>query len=172
MGANTRDAPALTGLLLLRRRRRLPVTDLLTESKPNDAAPQVFGDLFFSEATGGGATATPTGVSSAASIGAAAGRGKATGAATGVSGAASIGTATATGGATAVSVGVVSVADVGFAICFGAGLAQPLGVESVAYVGTVTASGSTTSPWQVKPVKVYLSGAWTAMGAKVYMGEL
>lgn len=43
--ANTRDAPDLSGLILARRRRG--VNDLLVKAAPNDAAPVVFGDLYF-----------------------------------------------------------------------------------------------------------------------------
>lgn len=54
MGANTRDAPALTGLILARRRRRVGTVDLLVKSNPGDAAPAVYGDLYFDTPAAGG----------------------------------------------------------------------------------------------------------------------
>lgn len=55
MGANTRDAPALAGLILARRRRRrVGTVDLLVKSNPGDAAPAVYGDLYFDTPAAGG----------------------------------------------------------------------------------------------------------------------
>lgn len=54
MGANTRDAPELSGLILARRRRRRlsSPTDLLVKGRQGDAAPVVFGDLLFEGSVG------------------------------------------------------------------------------------------------------------------------
>lgn len=54
MGANTRDAPVVTGLILARRRRRVGTVDLLVKSNPGDAAPAVYGDLYFDTPAAGG----------------------------------------------------------------------------------------------------------------------
>ena len=54
MGANTRDAPVVTGLILARRRRRVGAVDLLVKSNPGDAAPAVYGDLYFDTPAAGG----------------------------------------------------------------------------------------------------------------------
>jgi hypothetical protein len=55
MGANTRDAPDLTGLILARRRRRrVGTVNLLVKSDPGDAAPAVYGDLYFDTPPAGG----------------------------------------------------------------------------------------------------------------------
>ncbi len=54
MGANTRDAPVVTGLILARRRRRVGTVDLLVKSDPGDAAPAVYGDLYFDTPAAGG----------------------------------------------------------------------------------------------------------------------
>ena len=53
MGANTRDAPVVTGLILARR-RRVGTVDLLVKSNPGDAAPAVYGDLYFDTPAAGG----------------------------------------------------------------------------------------------------------------------
>lgn len=49
MGANTRDAPDLSGLFFARRRRDNP----LVKQSPNEAGSVVLGDLFFEAAAGG-----------------------------------------------------------------------------------------------------------------------
>lgn len=55
MGANTRDASVVTGLILARRRRRrVGTVDLLVKSNPGDAAPAVYGDLYFDTPAAGG----------------------------------------------------------------------------------------------------------------------
>lgn len=54
MGANTRDAPVVTGLILARRLRRVGAVDLLVKSNPGDAAPAVYGDLYFDTPAAGG----------------------------------------------------------------------------------------------------------------------
>ncbi len=54
MGANTRDAPVVTGLILASRRRRVGTVDLLVKSNPGDAAPAVYGDLYFDTPAAGG----------------------------------------------------------------------------------------------------------------------
>jgi len=54
MGANTRDAPVVTGLILARRRRRVGTVALLVKSNPGDAAPAVYGDLYFDTPAAGG----------------------------------------------------------------------------------------------------------------------
>ena len=55
MGANTRDAPVVTGLIRARRRRRgVGAVDLLVKSNPGDAAPAVYGDLYFDTPAAGG----------------------------------------------------------------------------------------------------------------------
>ena len=52
MGANTRDAPVVTGLILAR--RRVGAANLLVKSNPGDAAPAVYGDLYFDTPAAGG----------------------------------------------------------------------------------------------------------------------
>jgi len=54
MGANTRDAPVVTGLILARRRRRVGTVAPLVKSNPGDAAPAVYGDLYFDTPAAGG----------------------------------------------------------------------------------------------------------------------
>jgi len=58
MGANTRDAPALSGLLLGGRRRRRSSLPQLIKQAPNDAAPVVFSDLLFDTPVSGAYTLT------------------------------------------------------------------------------------------------------------------
>jgi len=57
MGANTRDAPALSGLLLGGRRRRSSLPQLIKQA-PNAAAPVVFSDLLFDTPVSGAYTLT------------------------------------------------------------------------------------------------------------------
>lgn len=68
MGANTRDAPDLTGLFLARRRRR---DSPLVKQSPNEAGSVVLGDLFF-ETPAGGAITIACAVGNAVAAGAAA----------------------------------------------------------------------------------------------------
>lgn len=105
--------------------------------------------LYAASVPSGGATATPSGISSSSAVGSATVTGQAMASPAGVAATAAVGTATASGttvvNGTASPAGVSAAASVGAAVASGQGKATPAGVSSTASVGTATAIGAASS---------------------------
>ena len=100
--------------------------------------------LWLDVVAAGGSTASPSGVSTTASIGTATGSGAANTSPAGVAATVSIGTATASGGSTATATpsGVSAATSLGTAAATGAATTTPNGVNAPVSTGTAAATGS------------------------------